>query len=84
VIFNHSQCIELYDNIRLKGNVGVPQASETIETTVGEVSAELARRGIEPNEPATIIIEPAKGFGPARVHVVVARRSEAPTPIGAR
>jgi hypothetical protein len=31
--------------------------SEVIETTVGEVAAELARRGLDPNDRVTITIE---------------------------
>jgi hypothetical protein len=31
---------------------------EVIETTVAKVAAELARRGLDPNDPVTITIEP--------------------------
>jgi hypothetical protein len=32
--------------------------SKTIETTVGDVAAELARRGLDPDDRVTITIEP--------------------------
>jgi hypothetical protein len=32
--------------------------AEVIETTVGEVAAELARRGLDPHDHVTITIEP--------------------------
>jgi hypothetical protein len=34
------------------------QKGEVIETTVGEVAAELARRGLDPHDHITIIIDP--------------------------
>jgi hypothetical protein len=34
----------------------MPQ-NEVIETTVSEVSAELERRGLDPNDPVTIMID---------------------------
>ena len=39
---------------------------ETIETTAGEVSAELSRRGIEPNERVTLEIDLDAGLLPGR------------------
>jgi len=35
----------------------VAQRAEVIETTVGEVAAELARRGLDPHDRVTITIE---------------------------
>ena len=34
------------------------QRAEVIETTVGEVAAELARRGLDPRDRVTVTIEP--------------------------
>lgn len=34
------------------------QKGEVIETTVGEVAAELARRGLDPHDHVTITIDP--------------------------
>jgi hypothetical protein len=50
---------------------------ETIETTAGEVTAELSRRGIRPQERVTIAIDPeqdllAGGRKKSRARVVVA------------
>ena len=36
----------------------VRKAGEVIETTVGEVAAELARRGLDPHDHITIEIDP--------------------------
>jgi hypothetical protein len=49
--------------------------SEVIETTVGEVAAELARRGLDPNDRVTITIEPNElipGRREARARVISA------------
>jgi hypothetical protein len=40
--------------------------SDVIETTVAEVTAELRRQGVGPDEPVSIIIEPAEGLALAR------------------
>lgn len=41
-------------------------ASDVIETTVAEVTAELLRRGVGPDEPVSIVIEPAEELALAR------------------
>jgi hypothetical protein len=49
------------------------QQAEVIETTVGEVAAELARRGLDPQDRVTITIQPDKlipGRREARLRVV--------------
>jgi hypothetical protein len=49
--------------------------SEVIETTVSEVAAELARRGLDPDDRVTITIEPDElilGRREARARVVAA------------
>jgi hypothetical protein len=49
--------------------------SQVIETTVGEVAAELVRRGLDPNDRVTITIEPDElitGRRAARARVVAA------------
>jgi hypothetical protein len=49
--------------------------SEVIETTVSQVSAELVRRGLDPEDRATITIEPDElipGRREARARVVAA------------
>ena len=40
--------------------------SEVIETTVGQVAAELVRRGLDPHDHVTITIEPDAGAPAAR------------------
>ncbi len=40
--------------------------ADIIETTVAEVTGELLRRGAGPDEPVSIIIEPAEGLALAR------------------
>ena len=39
---------------------------EVIETTASNIAAELARRGIGPDEPVTITIEPEQELVPGR------------------
>jgi len=55
--------------------------SDIIETTVAEVTAELLRRGVGPDEPVSIIIEPVEGLALARrksrVRVVAAGLTDA-------
>ena len=49
--------------------------SEVIETTVGNVAAELAKRGLDPDDPVTITIEPDElipGRRASRARVVTA------------
>jgi hypothetical protein len=49
--------------------------AEVIETTVGEVAAELARRGLDPRDRITVTIEPDElipGRREARARVVAA------------
>ena len=51
------------------------QRAEVIETTVGEVAAELARRGLDPRDRVTITIQPDElipGRREARLRVVAA------------
>ena len=51
------------------------QRAEVIETTVSEVAAELARRGLDPHDRVTITIEPDElipGRREARARVVSA------------
>jgi hypothetical protein len=48
---------------------------EVIETTVGKVAAELAKRGLDPNDRVTITIEPDElipGRHAARARVIAA------------
>ena len=48
---------------------------EVIETTVSKVAAELARRGLDPDDPVTITIEPAElipGRRASRARVIAA------------
>jgi len=48
---------------------------EVIETTVGEVTAELARRGLDPNDRVTVTIQPDElipGRREARARVIAA------------
>ncbi len=40
--------------------------ADIIETTVAEVTAELLRRGVGPDEPVSIVIEPVEGPALAR------------------
>lgn len=52
---------------------------EVIETTVGEVAAELARRGLDPHDRVTITIEPDElipGRREARLRVIAAGLSD--------
>lgn len=51
------------------------QRAEVIETTVAEVPAELARRGLDPHDHVTITIEPDElipGRREARARVIAA------------
>ena len=51
------------------------QQAEVIETTLGEVAAELARRGLDPQDRVTITIQPDElipGRREARLRVVAA------------
>jgi hypothetical protein len=51
------------------------QQAEVIETTVSEVAAELARRGLDPQDRVTITIQPDElipGRREARLRVVAA------------
>lgn len=51
------------------------QRTEVIETTVGEVAAELARRGLDPNDRVMVTIRPDElipGRRQARARVVAA------------
>lgn len=51
------------------------QRAEVIETTVGEVAAELARRGLDPQDRVTVTIEPDElipGRREARARVIAA------------
>jgi hypothetical protein len=51
------------------------QRAEVIETTVGEVAAELARRGLDPQDRVTITIQPDElipGRREARLRVIAA------------
>lgn len=53
----------------------MPQRAEVIETTVGEVTAELARRGLHPHDRVTVTIQPDElipGRREARLRVIVA------------
>jgi hypothetical protein len=55
------------------------QRAEVIETTVGEVAAELARRGLDPHDRATITIQPDElipGRREARLRVIAAGLSD--------
>jgi hypothetical protein len=49
--------------------------NEVIETTVGKVAAELAKRGLDPDDPVTITIEPDElipGRRASRARVIAA------------
>jgi len=49
--------------------------AEVIQTTVSKVGAELARRGLDPDDPVTITIEPDElipGRRPSRARVIAA------------
>jgi hypothetical protein len=51
------------------------QQTEVIETTVSEVAAELARRGLDPHDRVTVTIEPDElipGRREARARVIAA------------
>ena len=51
------------------------QHQEVIETTVGEVAAELARRGLDPHDRVTVTIQPDElipGRRAARLRVIAA------------
>jgi hypothetical protein len=51
------------------------QRPEAIETTVGEVAAELARRGLDPHDRVTVTIQPDElisGRREARLRVIAA------------
>ncbi len=51
------------------------QRAEVIETTVGEVTAELARRGLDPQDRVTVTIQPDElipGRREARLRVIAA------------
>jgi hypothetical protein len=51
------------------------QEAEVIETTVGEVAAELTRRGLDPHDRVTVSIEPEElipGRRAARARVIAA------------
>ena len=58
----------------------MPKNNEVIETTVGKVAAELARRGFDPQDRVTITIEADElipGRREARARVVAAGLSDA-------
>jgi hypothetical protein len=51
------------------------QQAEVIETTVGEVAIELARRGLDPHDRVTVTIQPDElipGRREARLRVIAA------------
>jgi hypothetical protein len=53
----------------------MPAEREVIQTTVSEVGAELARRGLDPDDPVTITIEPDEliaGRRASRARVIAA------------
>jgi hypothetical protein len=53
----------------------VRKAAEVIETTVGEIAGELARRGLDPYDRVTITIDPDElipGRREARARVIAA------------
>lgn len=55
------------------------ERAEVIETTVGEVTAELARRGLDPHDRVTVTIEPDElfpGRREARGRVIAAGLSD--------
>ena len=55
------------------------QRAEVIETTVGEIAAELARRGLDPHDRVTVTIEPDEvipGRRDTRARVVAAGLSD--------
>jgi hypothetical protein len=55
------------------------QRAETIETTVGEVGAELTRRALDPHDRVTITIEADElipGRREARARVIAARLTD--------
>jgi hypothetical protein len=51
------------------------EKGEVVETTVSKVAAELARRGLDPDDPVTIMIEPDElipGRRASRARVIAA------------
>jgi hypothetical protein len=51
------------------------RTGEVVETTVGEISAELARRGLDPHDRVTVTIDPDElipGRREARARVIAA------------
>jgi hypothetical protein len=57
----------------------MPSRVEVIETTVSEVAAELARRGLDPDDRVTITLEPGElvpGRRASRARVIVAGLSD--------
>jgi hypothetical protein len=50
-------------------------AGEVIESTAGEIAADLARRGIDPSRPVTVMVEPDDWLTLARAEM--RRRVEA-------
>jgi hypothetical protein len=55
------------------------ERAEVIETTVGEIAAELARRGLDPRDRVTVTIEPndrIPGRREARLRVIAAGLSD--------
>jgi hypothetical protein len=55
------------------------QRAKVIETTVGEVAAELARRGLDPRDRVTVTIQPDElipGRREARLRVIAAGLSD--------
>jgi hypothetical protein len=57
----------------------VARRAKVIETTVGEVAAELTRRGLDPNDRVTITIQPDElipGRREARLRVIAAGLSD--------
>jgi hypothetical protein len=55
--------------------MNMSERAEVIETTVSEVAAELARRGLDPRDRVTVTIEPDElvpGRREARVRVIAA------------
>jgi hypothetical protein len=57
----------------------MPQQAEVIETTIAEVVAELARRGLDPHDRVTVTIRPDElipGRREARLRVIAAGLSD--------
>jgi hypothetical protein len=64
---------------RCRGARTTAQQAEVIETTVGEVAAELTRRGLDPHDRVTITIQADElipGRREARARVVAAGLSD--------